>query len=144
MQAILDSLRRAGWTVVGHYDDVVKKRFSTYWKMQKGSRIVAGEGETDAEALSSIRSRIGMGPDERLADAGPWVAGRCGPRRGDDDADDRVYLQSEDFTHDVRLYVDGDFAGVEDRLAYAEALAARMNGMPVPDLTPRRKQEDAS
>lgn len=144
MQAILDSLRRAGWTVVGHYDDVVKKRFSTYWKMQKGSRIVAGEGETDAEALSSIRSRIGMGPDERLADAGPWVAGRCGPRRGDDDADDRVYLQSEDFTHDVRLYVDGDFAGVEDRLAYAEALAARMNGMPVPDLTPRRNQEDAS
>lgn len=144
MQAILDSLRRDGWTVVGHYDDVVKKRFSTYWKMQKGSRIVAGEGETDAEALSSIRSRIGMGPDERLADAGPWVAGRCGPRRGDDDADDRVYLQSEDFTHDVRLYVDGDFAGVEDRLAYAEALAARMNGMPVPDLRPRRKQEDAS
>lgn len=144
MQAILDSLRRAGWTVVGHYDEVVKKRFSTYWKMQKGSRIVAGEGETDAEALSSIRSRIGMGPDERLADAGPWVAGRCGPRRGDDDADDRVYLQSEDFTHDVRLYVDGDFAGVEDRLAYAEALAARMNGMPVPDLTPRHNQEDAS
>ena len=50
-------------------------------------------------------------------DKGPWVAGKCD--------DGRVYLQSDDFTHDVRLYVDGDFAGnISD---YAEQLAAWMN-----------------
>lgn len=135
MHAILDSLRRAGWSVVGHYDQVEESSFSTYWKLRKGNQIVAGEGQNDAEALSSIRARIGMDPQVPLTDAGPWSAGRETPS-GTDDTDIRTYIQSCDFTHDVRLYVSGDFASAEDGLAYAEALAARMNAMPVPDLAP--------
>jgi hypothetical protein len=143
MQAILDSLRRAGWTVMGHYDEIVKGRLSTYWKLRKDNRIVTGEGPTDAEALSSIRVRIGMDPDERLADAGPWTAGRETPSsRGSEKL--RTYLQSEDFTHDVRLYVSGDFACPEDELAYAEGLAARMNAMPAPDLVAASSKDAAS
>lgn len=143
MQAILESLRRAGWTVMGHYDDVVKGRLSTYWKLRKGNQIIAGEGPTDAEALSSIRIRIGMDPDERLADAGPWTAGQETPSsRGTKEL--RTYLQSEDFTHDVRLYVTGNFAGLDDEFAYAQALAARMNAMPVPDLVAAPTQGSAA
>ena len=135
MQAILESLRRAGWAVVGHHDEVVKNGFRTHWKLRKNNKIVAGEGASDAEALSSIRIRIGMDPDLHLADAGPWTAGReTGTGRGGRGL--RTYLQSEDFTHDVRLHVSGDFATTEDEMAYAVSLAERMNAMPVPDLVP--------
>jgi hypothetical protein len=132
MQAILESLRRAGWNVIGHYDEVVKGRFSTHWKLRRDNKIVTGEGPTDAEALSSIRARVGLDPDVRLSDAGPWTAGReTTPRRSARGL--RTYLQSEDFTHDVRLYVSGDFATAEDEMAYAVGLAERMNAMPMPD-----------
>jgi hypothetical protein len=40
---------------------------------------------------------------------------------------DKVVLQSDDFTHDVALIVDGDFGSHEDKLAYANAMAAWMN-----------------
>jgi len=143
MQAILDSLRRAGWNVMGHYDEIVKGRLSTHWKLRRDNKIVTGEGPTDAEALSSIRTRIGMDPDERHADAGPWTAGRETPSsRGSKEL--RTYLQSEDFTHDVRLYVTGNFAGPDDELAYARGLAARMNAMPVPDLVPAAPRDPAA
>lgn len=138
MHGILDALRRAGWSVAGHCDETVRGRPSTCWKMRKGSKILVGEGETDAEALSSIRVRAGLDPDEPLSDAGPWAAGRCGPPRGEK-GEDRVFLQSEDFTHDVRLYVDGNFATTEDKLEYARRLASVMN-----DALPERKVPDAT
>lgn len=132
MQTLLESLRRAGWSVVGHHDEANGKTFRTHWKMRKGNKIVAGEGASDVEALSSIRVRVGLDPDVRLSDAGPWTAGReTSPSRGARGL--RTYLQSEDFTHDVRLYVSGDFATAEDEMAYAVGLAERMNTMPMPD-----------
>lgn len=52
-------------------------------------------------------------------DKGPWVVNEW--------SDNRVVLQSDDFEHDVALVVDGDFGSLQEKLAYAEFLAAWMN-----------------
>jgi len=41
--------------------------------------------------------------------------------------DGSVVIQSNDFTHDVMLIVDGGFRDVEQRLEYAEEMAKRLN-----------------
>ncbi len=51
---------------------------------------------------------------------GPW---RVGVVKGDG----RVFVESDDFAHDVRLYVDGDFRNQDERLAYAREIASRLN-----------------
>jgi hypothetical protein len=43
-------------------------------------------------------------------------------------ADNRVYLETDDFTHDVRLYVNGDFENKEQEIKYAHVLARKING----------------
>jgi len=43
-------------------------------------------------------------------------------------ADERVYLQDDDFTHDIRLYVNGDFENKEQEIKYASMLARKLNG----------------
>ncbi|WP_434715736.1 hypothetical protein [Paraburkholderia sp. A3RO-2L] len=58
-------------------------------------------------------------------DKGPWMVNKW--------SGERVVLQSDDFTHDVALVVDGDFGSHEEKLAYANALAAWMNAnLPAP------------
>ena len=42
--------------------------------------------------------------------------------------DERVYLQDDDFTHDARLYVNGDFENKEQEIKYASMLARKLNG----------------
>jgi hypothetical protein len=42
--------------------------------------------------------------------------------------DNRVYLQDDDFTHDARLYVNGDFENKEREIKYASMLARKLNG----------------
>jgi hypothetical protein len=42
--------------------------------------------------------------------------------------DDRVFLETDDFTHDVRLYVNGDFSSKEQEIKYASDLARKING----------------
>ena len=59
-----------------------------------------------------------------IVELGPWTAGLDHPSQGYE-----VYVQSEDFTHDVRLIVDGDFEGPEQCLAYAKEIADRLNLM---------------
>ena len=54
-------------------------------------------------------------------DAGPWSV-------GNNEQDGRVFVQSDDFKHDVRLYVDGDFSSRDERKGYAEQLASALNG----------------
>lgn len=51
-------------------------------------------------------------------DKGPWVA-------GGNTVD--AYVESVDFTHDVRLRVDGDFRDYAQRREYAEWLAETLN-----------------
>ncbi len=38
-----------------------------------------------------------------------------------------TYIESDDFTHDAHLYVRGDFESAEQRVAYAEEIARRLN-----------------
>ena len=42
--------------------------------------------------------------------------------------DQKVFLETDDFTHDVRLYVNGDFANKEQEIKYASVLARTLNG----------------
>lgn len=42
-------------------------------------------------------------------------------------SDGRVYIQDEDFTHDARLYINGDFLYVEQEIAYAETICEMLN-----------------
>ena len=52
-------------------------------------------------------------------DKGPWQLFEA--------EDGRVGIISDDFTHDVVLYVNGDFADHDDNLAYAMELIEFMN-----------------
>jgi hypothetical protein len=42
--------------------------------------------------------------------------------------DGRVYLEDNDFTHDVRMYINGDFATPEQHWEYASIMARKLNG----------------
>lgn len=41
--------------------------------------------------------------------------------------DKKIFVESDDFTHDVRLYIDGDFEDDLQKLAYAKEIAKRLN-----------------
>lgn len=56
-----------------------------------------------------------MTPDE-LHDTGPWTV-----------SNDGGAIASDDFTHDVILLVTGDFFSDEQRKAYSENLATKLN-----------------
>ena len=58
----------------------------------------------------------------QIEERGPWNA-----RQQGDDHIKGVFVESDDFTHDVRLYVNGDFTNTEQRFAYAEEIAKRLN-----------------
>lgn len=58
--------------------------------------------------------RIG-GEDGNGNEFGPWFAGEIGKT---------VFIQSDDFTHDVRLVVTGDFRNKAELIVYSEKLAA--------------------
>lgn len=49
-----------------------------------------------------------------------WTAHRDGTMQA-------VFIDSANFEHDARLYLVGDFATVEDKLAYAEQIADILN-----------------
>lgn len=59
-----------------------------------------------------------------VVDKGPWHHGVTQDGK-------RTFVQSEDFRHDVRLYVDGDFAGDDDKALYAKGIAEQLNAAPV-------------
>ncbi|HZU52737.1 MAG TPA: hypothetical protein VFF77_02510 [Holophagaceae bacterium] len=56
-------------------------------------------------------------------ESGPW-RGRIEDQAGKA----VVFIESADFTHDARLYVDGDFPNVRQKAAYAHEIARRLNG----------------
>ena len=59
-----------------------------------------------------------------IVERGPW---RAGNNRVD------YFIESDDFTHDVRLYINGDFESDEQKMDYAEELAKRLNNAPTSD-----------
>lgn len=54
----------------------------------------------------------------KVDESGHWSARQDGPK---------TFVESDDFTHDVRLYVDGDFATPAEKLSYAAEIARRLN-----------------
>jgi hypothetical protein len=60
---------------------------------------------------------------QRISEKGPWVV-------GSNEKTGEVYLRSDDFHHDVRLQISGDFGFFEVKVEYAQRLANRMNRMP--------------
>ena len=56
---------------------------------------------------------------EPVTDRGPWQVDLW--------SEGRVVLQSDDFTHDVALIISGDFESGAQKLAYANALARKLN-----------------
>ena len=72
------------------------------------------------------------------ADKGVWTANlieRTGVAGGKRDC---VLLESDDFEHDVMLAVSGDFASAQQKLEYAQDLAARLNATrPAPEVPHR-------
>jgi hypothetical protein len=64
----------------------------------------------------------GLETTDPVHERGPWSAG-VDPG----EAQGRVFVESGDFTHDVRLYVTGDFRDEAQRLAYAREIARRLN-----------------
>ena len=64
-----------------------------------------------------------------IVERGPWKAGA-----DKSSGEYETFVESEDFTHDVRLIVDGDFEGDEEHFAYAEEIAKRLNAFdPAPE-----------
>ena len=59
-----------------------------------------------------------------VVDKGPWHHGVTQDGK-------RHFVQSEDFRHDTRLYIDGDFAGTNDKERYAKGIATQLNAAPV-------------
>ncbi len=57
----------------------------------------------------------------KYLDKGPWIVVTTPP------PETATYLESDDFTHDVRMKIAGDFATVADRELYAFALAEVLN-----------------
>ena len=66
--------------------------------------------ECAANALVGIAKEV---------DTGPWEV-----------SSDGRHLSSDDFEHDVVLEIKGDFYSDEQRKAYADQLAVRLNGLP--------------
>lgn len=56
----------------------------------------------------------------QISECGTWHVGI-------DDSGRHLYIKSTDFTHDVRLYVDGDFDSRAQHEAYAAEIARRLN-----------------
>lgn len=42
--------------------------------------------------------------------------------------DKRVYLEDNDFTHTIKLYVEGPFASDQEHWQYASIIARKLNG----------------
>jgi hypothetical protein len=53
-----DDIREKGWMVAVHNDYRLNGELQTFWLFTKGSRVIMGEGRTDAEALNIVRSQI--------------------------------------------------------------------------------------
>lgn len=57
---------------------------------------------------------------QEVSDRGPWQVGR-------NKSDGRIFIQSEDFEYDVRLYIDGNFGCDDLKTEYAENICQKLN-----------------
>lgn len=66
-----------------------------------------------------------------IEERGPWSAGQDKQQAWEQ----RVWIESDDFAYDVRLYVNGNFESHDQRFAYAQEIARRL----VPQAEPKRE-----
>lgn len=83
--------------------------------------LAAERATREGAALPAVETVVDAG---ELFDKGPWTY-RTDPKA--DTHVGRYFIESDDFSHDVRLYINGDFGSDDDRRAYGEALAATLN-----------------
>lgn len=99
--------------------------------------VYGGELIEWANRIEAALSEHGGGGE--AVDKGPWRWEY--DRNKTEDArlrgDGAYELQSEDFTHDVRILVSGDFAGHEDVTRYMRWLQATLNAATTPPPQPR-------
>ena len=96
---------------------------ATYWAaVKRGEQKVScaagqhhgiADGERCDLCTTEMIDMMSVHPDK-----GPWTV-ECD--------DHRVWLQSDDFRHDVILRVDGDFWDMEQKKAYTQLLADKLN-----------------
>lgn len=79
----------------------------------RSNRVNSRSDEIMAEDTKRVDETI------EIVERGPWYV---------HESDRNVFLWSDDFTHDAGLMVSGDFSGREQKLAYAQELANRLNG----------------
>lgn len=89
----------------------VRKGLDNYPSLEWQKNYVAKDGDRFYLAA----------PSAPVQERGPWRARVTGEEHP------RTFIESDDFTHDVRLYVDGDFADKEQRMAYAQEISRRLN-----------------
>ena len=83
-------------------------------KLSDTEQTYAALDKADA-TITAAREYLATEPKDK----GPWCAGMT--------KDARVYVQSDDFKRDARLYVNGDFATKNEEYLYACALARHLN-----------------
>lgn len=94
--------------------------FAAVERANNNERSIEDSADEILALIEADRKRRGG-----LVDRGPWKAGV-------NSIDARVFLGSDDFTHDVRLYIDGDFADQGEKLDYAKSIADQLNTAPHP------------
>lgn len=80
----------------------------------------------------SLAERVIAHPVAAEVDAGPWAVTETGN------------VQSNDFEHDVKLGISGDFASKEERLAYGRWLVDTLNKAAKRDTAPASVQQEAT
>ena len=94
-----------------------------------GNRLAQAMTAAESAERLAAEARGECGPcslagGELVFDKGPW-AYRTDPKAATHVG--RYFVESDDFKHDVRLYINGDFGNDDDRRRYGEALATTLN-----------------
>lgn len=80
--------------------------------------LMAACAEREADLRAHLECMAAMAWPA-VVEAGPWTSGISGAGRH--------YVESDDFTHDVRLWVGGDFADDDSKASYCAEIARRLN-----------------
>ena len=91
-----------------------------------GVHDALGSDSADRLSVSKTLEQLqdAITASQESVDLGPWHYGVT-----KEESRRRVYLESDDFEHDVRLYVDGNFGSVEAMLVYASSLGQLLNSI---------------
>ncbi|MGZ8317529.1 MAG: hypothetical protein ACXWVD_00370 [Telluria sp.] len=105
-------------------------RQADHWKANHDNLVarcalLSQRDDLPVDRLPAYRELVRLQAMFALRDAGPWRY-HAAPQAPE--FVHRYFLESADFSHDVRLYINGDFADDEQRRLYGETLAAQLNG----------------